>query len=302
MNGVLLLAHGSPDSLEGMAEFLTNVRNGHPPPPELLAEMTHRYRLIGGRSPLTDITLRQAQALEKSLGEGWRVYIGMRNWAPYIQDTVADIARDEVTRLICLCLAPQNSTLSTGLYRKRLRMAESEAGIDIPLHFIESWHTHPLLVDALAGLLRAKMAELEGKKYAVLFTAHSLPTRVLAAGDPYHRQVQETVQAVVRAAQPAHWRFAYQSQGANREPWLLPTVENMMLDLKREGFPVVLIAPIGFVADHVEVLYDIDIAFQEFAAKLGLKLLRTESLNDRPEFIAAMSAVIQEAVGEAWRE
>ncbi len=299
---MLLLAHGSPDSLDGMAEFLKNVRNGHPAPPELVAEMTHRYGLIGGRSPLLDITMRQAQALEKNLGDDWRVFVGMRNWKPYISDAVAEIARDGVSRLICLCLAPQNSTLSTGLYRKRLKMAESERGIDLPMHFIESWHLHPLLVEAFAGRLRERMAELSGQKYAVVFTAHSLPTRVLAAGDPYHQQVQETARAVADAARPAHnWLFAYQSQGANREPWLLPTVENVMLDLRRDGFSTVLVAPIGFVADHVEVLYDIDIGFQEFARQIGLKLVRTDSLNDRPEFIDAMAAVVREAAEAAWR-
>ncbi len=293
-HAVLLLAHGGPDRLEDLPEFLTHVRNGRPAPPALLQEITRRYALIGGRSPLAEITFRQAQALERELGAGWRVYVGMRNWHPFIRETVEDISRDSVGSLVCLCLAPQNSTLSVGLYRKRLQEAQAQAGADIPVHFIESWHKHPLLMDAFADLLRRKMAEMEGQNFAVIFTAHSLPERVLAAGDPYDKQVRETVAEVAARAQPRNWVFAYQSQGATEEKWMGPTVEATLEDLRRRGFASVLIAPIGFVADHVEVLYDIDIGFQEHARRLGLRLARTESLNDRPEFIAAMAAVVRE--------
>ena len=292
-HSVLLLAHGGPDRLEDLPEFLTNVRNGRPAPPELLREITRRYSLIGGRSPLKEITLRQAQALQRVLGCGWRVYVGMRNWRPFIHVAVAEIARDGVRRLVCLCMAPQNSSLSVGLYRKRLQEAEARAGLDIPIHFIESWHSHPLLIQAFAGLLREKMAALEGQNYAVVFTAHSLPERILAAADPYDGQVKETVAEVAARAQPPHWVFAYQSQGTTEEKWLGPTVEETLEDLRRRGFESILVAPIGFVADHVEVLYDIDIGFQEHARRLGLRLARTESLNDCPEFIAALAAVVR---------
>lgn len=292
---VLLLAHGGPDRLEDLPAFLANVRHGRPAPPELLQEITRRYGLIGGRSPIKEITFRQAQALEKALS-GPRVYVGMRTWHPFIHETMAEIARGGVKRLVCLCMAPQNSSLSVGLYRKHLEEAEARAGVRIPIDFIESWHAQPLLLEAFAGLLRRRMAELKGREFAVVFTAHSLPERILSAGDPYDTQVKETAAEVARRTKPPYWVFAYQSQGATQEKWLGPTVEESLEKLKREGFDTVVIAPIGFVTDHVEVLYDIDIGFQEYARRLGLRLFRTESLNDRPEFVEALAAVVRERI------
>jgi ferrochelatase len=299
LSGVLLLAHGGPDSLEDVEPFLTNIRGGRPFPRELLEEVRERYRLIGGRSPLLEISRREAQALERELNVGggrFRVYLGMRNWRPFIRDTMCEISQDGVTRLAALCLAPQNSRKSVGLYFQHMQKAQEQLGWQIPTTMIESWHLEPLLIEAFAEKLREALAGFPGDGGAppsVLFTAHSLPEKVLAEGDPYDGEVRGTAAAVAERCGLKNWRFAYQSQGATAEPWLGPTVESVLEELSREGSRRVLIAPIGFVADHVEILYDIDIVFQQFAAKQGLTLRRTASLNDSPTLIRALAAIVR---------
>ena len=301
--GVLLLAHGGPDSLEDIEPFLSNIRGGRPVPPKLVEEIRKRYRQIGGRSPLLEISRRQAGALERELnatGNRFRVYLGMRNWRPFIRETMEQIARDPVSQLLALCLAPQNSRLSVGLYFQRVQEAQREMGLEVPIAFVESWHREPLLIEAFAETLRQATAVCSGKEHgfpAIIFTAHSLPERVVANGDPYDSQVRETAAAVAERCGLDQWRFAYQSQGATAEPWLGPTVESVLEGLARDGCRQALVAPIGFVADHIEVLYDIDIAFQQFAQERGILLRRTESLNDSPTFIRALAAIVQGHAG-----
>ncbi|MBI2820394.1 MAG: ferrochelatase [Acidobacteria bacterium] len=296
--GVLLLAHGGPDSLEDIEPFLCNIRGGRPTSPKLLEEVRERYRIIGGKSPLLEISRRQAQALERCLnadGNRYRVYLGMRNWRPFIRETMEEIQRDHINQLLAFCLAPQNSAKSVGLYFQHVRDAEQKIGWKIPTGFIESWHTEPLLIEAFAEKIREGLAafpDAGSEPPTVLFTAHSLPERILAEGDPYDREVHETAAAVASRCGISNYHFAYQSQGATSETWLEPTVESVLDDLERAGSRRVLLAPIGFVADHVEILYDIDVALQQYASQRGILLRRTGSLNDSPAFIRALAALV----------
>ena len=310
LRGVLLLAHGGPDSLDDIGPFLSNIRGGRPTPPKLVEEVRARYQLIGGKSPLLDITRCQAQALERHLnssGRQYRVYIGMRNWRPFIRDTMEEIQRDRIGQLLAFCLAPQNSIKSVGSYFQHVREAEQKIGWEIPTGFIESWHTEPLLIEAFAEKLEESMATYPDSSAGppqMLFTAHSLPERILAEGDPYDREVHETAAAVAARCGISDWRFAYQSQGATSqtgETWLGPTVESVLEELARSGCRRVLLAPVGFVADHVEILYDIDILFQQFAAQRGVLLGRTGSLNDSPTFIHALAALVERHYAESRR-
>ncbi len=278
-NAVLLLAHGSPDSVDDIPEFLNQITRGRPLSPEVIEEVKHRYGLIG-RSPLTPLTLRQGELLAEELK--LPVYVGMRNWRPFIADTIATMKSDAVGRAVVICLAPQNSRTSVGLYRAALNV---EGGVPFAVEFVESWHDHPLLIAAFAEKFRAgwKRACSEmSARVPVIFTAHSVPQRTIAEGDPYETQTKETARLVAleTGLAPDDWRFAFQSQGMSGGAWLGPTVENTILELKEKRHRAVFIQPIGFLCDHVEVLYDIDIAFKEFAGKEGIRLWRAESLND----------------------
>jgi len=277
--GVLLLAHGSPDTPAGVEAFLRNVTGGRALPETVVEEITRRYALIG-HSPLTEITHRQAQALARRLD--LPVYVGMRNWHPFIADTVRRMTADGVDRAVAICLAPQDSRTSVGLYRKALAEAAYKPRHEIA--FVESWHDHPLLIRAFAQKLertwQAACSEA-GAKLPVIFTAHSVPERTIAAGDPYAEQARSTATAVaaeVEGVEEHH--FAFQSQGARGGAWLGPTVEETIATLGERGHGGVVIQPIGFLTEHVEVLYDIDVAFREFAERKGMRLWRTESLND----------------------
>lgn len=296
--GVLLLAHGGPDTLDDIEPFLTNIRGGRPTPSKLLEEVRERYRIIGGKSPLLEISRRQAQALEWQLNaahDRYGVYLGMRNWRPFIRDTMEEIHRHRISQLLAVCLAPQNSSRSVGLYFQHVRDAERQIGWEIPTAFIESWHTEPWLIEAFGDKFRQALIDFPDtaeEMPAVLFTAHSLPERILAEGDPYDKQVHETAAAVAARCGIDEYRFAYQSQGATSEAWLGPTVESVLDELARDGARRVLLVPIGFVADHVEILYDIDVAFHRYALQREILLRRTASLNDSPALIRALAALV----------
>ena len=289
-SAVLLLAHGSPVSVDDIPEFLLHVTGGRPLPAEAIAEVKHRYGLIGA-SPLTCWTLEQRDLLARELG--LPVYVGMRNWKPFIDEAVTDMTADGIRRAVVICLAPQNSRTSVGLYRSALtRNREASFAID----FIESWHDHPLLVSAFAQKLRAGWSAAcaeTGTRLPVIFTAHSVPQRTVAEGDPYETQAKQTAALVAREASVASgdWTFAFQSQGMAGGPWLGPTVEATILELKQKGHRGVFIQPVGFVCDHVEVLYDIDIAFKEFAEQQGLRLWRAESLNGSRTLTSALAGL-----------
>lgn len=293
---VLLLAHGSPDRAEDVPEFLKHVTGGRPLPAAAVEEIQRRYARIG-RSPLTEITVRQGALLSRELE--LPVYIGMRNWRPFIADALRQMAADGIRRVVALCLAPQNSRTSVGLYRAA---ALSESGPRFEhFEFIEAWHDHPLLIRAFAEKLDAgwkPACDELGARLPILFTAHSVPSRTILEGDPYEAQARETA-ALVSMALPAltvdDWCFAFQSQGQSKEsgPWIGPTVEDTILELKKKGHGGVFLQPVGFVCDHVEVLYDIDVVFRDFAARQGMKLWRAESLNDSSTFIAALADVVR---------
>ncbi len=284
---VLLLAHGSPDRPEEVPEFLRYVTGGRPLPETVVAEVQRRYALIG-HSPLTEITLKQAAGTARELGVP--VYTGMRNWRPFISEAVMRMAADGIEQAAVLCLAPQNSRTSVGLYRGALEKAAPK----FSYRFVENWHDHPLLIRAFAERLQAgwKRACAEaGARVPVIFTAHSVPLRTIEGGDPYAEQARETAALVAKGAAPAPegWSFAFQSQGMSGGPWLGPSVEETILSLQEKGHGGVFLQPIGFVCDHVEVLYDIDIMFRKFAEERGLRLWRAESLNDSPALCAAIA-------------
>ena len=287
---VLLLAHGSPESPEDVPAFLQRVTGGRALPEAVVAEVKHRYALIG-RSPLPEITLRQGEAVAKLTG--LPTCVGMRNWKPLVEDVVAEMARAGVQKAITICLAPQNSRTSVGLYRQSLGTPPFE------VDFVENWHDHPLLIQAFAEKLEAgwKKACAEARaRVPVLFTAHSVPKRTIEEGDPYEAQAKETAAMVAMQAPSVSiddWQFAFQSQGMSGGEWLGPTVESVIDKLHEQGHGGVFVQPIGFVCDHVEVLYDIDIAFKEYAGKKGMRLWRAESLNESPTFAAAIADVVR---------
>jgi ferrochelatase len=296
-NAVLLLAHGSPDSVNEIPEFLSQITRGRPVPPEVIAEVKHRYGLIG-QSPLTAITLRQGELLADELK--LPVYVGMRNWKPFIADTIAKMKSDGVERAVVICLAPQNSRTSVGLYRAALNV---EGGVPFAVEFVESWHDHPLLISAFAEKFRAgwdRACHEMSARVPVIFTAHSVPQRTITEGDPYETQTQETARlvAVASGLGAEDWKFAFQSQGMSGGAWLGPTVENTILELKEKGHRAIFVQPIGFLCDHVEVLYDIDIAFKEFAKKEGLRLWRADSLNDSRLLTGALADLARSRNGK----
>ncbi len=289
-SGVLLLAHGTPESLDDMPEYLTLVRGGRAPGPELVAEMRHNYAAIGGRSPLTAITRMQAEALARALGGGTPVFVGMRTWRPFIADALRDARLAGLTELVALPLAPQYSTLSVAKYRDAAEAARPDG---LVLRFVEPWHDHPGLLDAFAE--KVKEALLRATADAVVFTAHSLPRRVVDAGDPYPDEVAATARGVALRAGLDDFRLAWQSAGRTPEPWLGPTLEEELAVLAGAGARRVLAAPIGFVADHTEVLFDIDVQAKEAARALGIRLQRTASLNDSPRFISVLADLVRRA-------
>ena len=289
MKAVLLLAHGTPESLDDMPEYLTRVRGGRPPSPELIEEMRGNYGAIGGRSPLTEITLAQASALASALG-GMPVYVGMRNWRPYIADVLAEAAKAGVRELVAVPMAPQYSTLSVAKYGEAVESARPR---EVEVRFVRSWHDHPGLLDAFAEKLRA--ARAAGPWDRVLFTAHSLPLRVVAQGDPYPEEVAATARGVAERAGVSEYARAYQSAGRTPEPWLGPPLEEALALAAKEGARRVLAVPVGFVCDHTEILFDIDVQAAQAARRLGIEIGRTESLNTSPTFIRALAELVRES-------
>ena len=292
---VLLLAHGSPESPDQIPEFLRYVTGGRPLPPAVVEEIRHRYSLIGF-SPLPCWTLLQADQLSQSVK--MPVFVGMRNWKPFIADAVKAIASEQYERVIAICLAPQNSRTSVGLYRSAVSNdAGGDGNLPFKMDFVEEWHDQPLLATAFAEKLRAgwlKASAENGAELPVIFTAHSVPQRTIAEGDPYEKQSKETAALVAEEAglTSGDWSFAFQSQGMSGGVWIGPTVEDTIRSLKAKGHHGVFLHPIGFLCDHVEVLYDIDIFFKQFAEKEGMRLWRAESLNGSTTLTAALAQVV----------
>jgi protoporphyrin/coproporphyrin ferrochelatase len=277
------MAYGSPERLEDIPEYLADIREGRPVSPEAIEELTERYRRIGGRSPLDEVTESQRAALQQALG--LPVYVGMKHSRPRIADAVEAALAGAATTIVGLVLAPHYSRLSIAGYRSRLEKALRNRA---ELVFVESWHDHGPFVDVLAERVR-------GFDGHVVFTAHSLPERILGEGDPYRDQLLETSRLVSERAGLERWSFAFQSASDTGERWLGPDIGDELERLQRDGVRRVLVAPVGFVSDHLEILGDLDVEAAERAERLGIELRRIESLNDDPPFVAALADLVRSA-------
>ncbi|MFQ5561262.1 MAG: ferrochelatase [Nitrospinota bacterium] len=294
---VLLLAFGGPESLNDIEAFLGNILSGRKLSPEALAEITERYRKIGGRSPLSEITAGQAGALEVCLekkGFPVKVYCGMRYWHPFIKESVKALAAFGHTKVVSLIMAPHYSGYTVKGYRDDLDLALGELGLDLELSFITEWYDNKQFQQAVAEKIEKQISGFKDPgKTAVIFTSHSLPVKFLGPDDPYVKQIRETVDGVVGLLKkPISWNIGFQSKGMIPGEWIGPPVDEILDSLPGEGYKNVLIVPIGFCADHVEVLYDIDIVYRKKAQKLGLNFARTESLNTSSRFIEGLSEVV----------
>jgi protoporphyrin/coproporphyrin ferrochelatase len=285
--GVLLMAHGTPSSLDEMPEYLRLVRGGRPPSDELVAEMRHNYEAIGGGSPLTDLTRAQARALEARLGADIPVAVGMRNWEPFIKDALVQLVASGVSRVVGIPLAPQFSTLSVAKYFDAANAALPAGVMMVPVH---SFHAHPLLVEAFAERVAAARPEADE---CVVFTAHALPKRVIEAGDCYADEVAATAKAVAARAGVTRFSIAYQSAGRTPEPWIGPDLGEFVTEQAGHGARKFLVVPVGFVCDHTEILFDIDVQAKAAARAAGASLRRTESLNTSPTFIRALEDLVR---------
>lgn len=296
--GIFLLAYGTPDTLDDVGPYFTHIRGGRTPSPEAIEHLKERYAMLGGRTPLTDITNETARALEARLnGEGgdYRAYVGMKHWHPYIVDVMPRIAADGVRKLIAIVLAPHYSSFSVAGYRKYVEQGQEKLGHPFDITFVQQWHLHPKFVEMIAGRVREQLdAFAPGEEPTVLFSAHSLPARIRDAGDPYEQQLLASCEAVARAMGLATWRFAWQSAGGTSEPWLGPDILEYLETMRAEGITRVVSCPIGFVSDHLEVQFDIDHEAQQKARELGMELRRTRMPNATPELIAVLAAIVRD--------
>jgi ferrochelatase len=279
---VILMAYGSPTTADDVPAYLADIREGRPVSKEAIEELTERYRRIGGRSPLDEITESQRASLERELG--LPVLVGMKHWRPRIADAVEAALAGGAETIVGLVLAPHYSRLSIAGYRERLEDALRDRA---ELIFVESWHVHEPFLEVLAE-------RVHGFDGHVVFTAHSLPERILRDGDPYRDQLLETSRLVAERAAIADWSFAFQSASATGEPWLGPDILEELDRLAANGVRRVLVCPVGFVSDHLEILWDLDVEARERAAGLGLELDRVESLNDDPAFLRALAGLVRQ--------
>lgn len=296
---VLLMAMGGPDCLENVEPFLLDVRGGRPTPPALVEEIRERYRATGGKSPAVGITQSVAKKLEQRLNESgsgrYRVYVGLRHWHPFIKETYAELLAEQPEQIIGVCMAPQQSSLSTGAYRKKVEEARSAFQSTVPVTYVGGWNRHPKLIAAIVDGIQRGLLKFPAEvrpTVPILFTAHSLPERIVTMKDPYPEEVKGTVEAVTALLGNQPTVFAYQSQGRSSEPWLGPTVEGTLDTLHQAGHRHVLVAPIGFICDHVETLYDIDIELKQLASGKGIQLERIAMLNDQQELIDTLLNIL----------
>ena len=297
---VLVMAYGGPDRLDDVAPYLSDVRNHRPTSEALIHEISERYAQIGGRSPILELTNAQATALQTALNEdldgdeqAWQVFVGMRHWHPFIKDVLAEMTAAGHRRAVGLVMAPHYSRMSIGAYYKRL----DEAGVPVEVAPIERWHLLPGYLDAMVDRVQAALDRFPAEvrdEVPVLFTAHSLPEKILTWNDPYPEELRETTAALGARIAPQPFDFAYQSAAMTPDPWLGPDAGAAIARLAADGHRNVLIAPIGFVCEHVEILFDIDVEFKHQADALGVRLERIEMLNDHPLMIAGLAALVRE--------
>lgn len=301
MIGLLVMAYGGPENLEEVEPYLMDVRGYRPTSPEIVHEVRERYREIGGHSPILQRTQAQANAIQAVLndqGQHFKAFVGMRHWHPFIQDTLAEMRAQGIDRTIGLVMAPHYSRMSIEAYFKKIDDANS--GMQIAR--IEDWHLLPEYLDALANRIRAALERFPESVRAgvpVIFTAHSLPERILEWDDPYPSQLYATMQALMKRLGPRPHEFAFQSAAISTEPWLGPDASEVMERYAAQGKQHMLICPIGFVCEHVEILYDIDIVYQKLAKELNVQLERIEMLNESPEMIRGLAGLVREAAQEA---
>jgi ferrochelatase len=297
--GILLLAYGSPETPDQVEPYFRHIRGGRAPSPEAVENLRQRYALIGGRTPLLAISTETAQALQVALdarapGE-YRTYVAMKHWHPFIGDVVPRMSADGVRQVIAVVLAPHYSRMSVGGYRQYVEDAMAKLDVPPSLTFVESWHLAPEFIALMASRVReglATFADRDRDDVCVVFSAHSLPERIRSWDDPYEAQLLASCEAVARSAGLPSWRFAWQSAGHTGEPWLGPDIVDYLETLHAEGVRNVLSVPIGFVCDHLEVLFDIDHEAAEKAAALGMTLRRTRMPNATPELIAVLDAIV----------
>ena len=295
---ILLMAYGTPDTLDAVEPYYTHIRGGRTPSPEAVANLRARYERVGGTTPLLDLTRAVQERLTRRFaadGDPRRVYVGMKHWHPYIAETVATMAADGVRRATAIVLAPHYSRISIGGYRKYLEQANAELASPVEVRVIERWGAEPEFIAMMAALVREGLEPFHGDDVTVVFTAHSLPVRIREWEDPYEAELLESSRLAAEAAGISSWRFAWQSAGATGEPWIGPDILEYLVTLAAEGVRNVLQVPIGFVADHLEVLYDIDVEARDRAASLGMHLRRTRLPNADPRFIDVLAAVIRRA-------
>jgi ferrochelatase len=295
MIGVLVMAYGGPNHLDEVEPYLMDVRGYRPTAPEIVHEVRERYREIGGRSPILEQTQAQANALEAALnnsGKEFRTFVGMRHWHPFIKDVLVEMCNQGIERAVGLVMAPHYSRMSIGAYHKKVE----EANLPIAFSRVEDWHLQAGYLNALADRVRSALERFPEEIRAevpVIFTAHSLPERILEWNDPYSAQLQETVSALMERLDPQPHEFAFQSAAISSEPWLGPDASEVIKRFASEGKQHILICPIGFVCEHVEILYDIDIVYQELANSLNIHLERIEMLNTAPEMIKGLAQLIR---------
>lgn len=294
---VLLLAYGGPDSLDDIPAYLRGVRGGRETPHHLIDEITERYAQIGGRSPLLNVTRSAATRLSEQID--LPVYVGMRHWRPYIEDIVAKMAADGVRRMVAICMAPHYSLMSIGAYCRALNQALDALDVTLDVSFVERWGTQPDYLRGVATNARLALKRFPdeaGGRVKVVFTAHSLPASILERGDPYDAELRITARLLAERLrlERGRWTFCYQSAAQTGTPWLGPQIEQVVAQLGEEGERYMLVVPIGFVSDHVEILYDIDIGVQRIAREAGIWLERPPMLNDSPPLIDALAALARE--------
>ena len=296
--GVLVMAYGAPDSLEEIPGYLADIRAGRPTPSEIVEEITENYRAIGGRSPLLAVSRRQVDALAEELGDGFRCYLGMRHWSPWIEEVVGEMVEDGITRAVGLVLAPHFSALSVAKYQQRVADGLDLYRARIEFEHVPSYHAARGLIEAFAARVSeglSRWPEGERDRVHVVFTAHSLPERVLANGDPYGAQCLETASLVAERAGlvSERWSWSYQSAGRTPEPWAGPDLGEHLTELAAGGVHDVVVVPVGFVSDHVELLFDVDVKARAVADELGMRLERPPALNDDPVFIEALAELVR---------
>ena len=296
---VLLLAYGTPNSVERMRCYLSDIRGGRPMSDEFVAEFQHRYALIDG-SPLTALTYDQARhtgAELKRRGYDVLTYVGMRHWSPWIKDAIGQMHLHEIEHAVAIVMAPHYSKMSVGKYWAKIEEAQQLHHTHIDFSYIDSWYRQPQFLNALEARVRAgleKFSPDDRQKVKLVFSAHSLPERLLKMGDPYDAELKDNARLIAERLGDVDWMFSYQSAAETGEPWLGPQLEDVVVDLAGQGYRHMLVAPIGFVCDHVEILYDIDIEAKQISEAHGVQLERIESMNSDPQFIGAIVDAVTE--------